>query len=230
MPKRSPAEESHCQDQLVERGSYSKACWLLDRELVVAAPKVLHQGMPGQHDRGTAVLFELRRQVARPRVDWADRAVLAGLARLLPRPTWRGLLVQPATVLRWHRDLVRRRWTQPHRRGRPTVTAELRQLVLRMAKENSRGDPGAAYAGTGATGERLRRAVGGHRSAGAAGPGADLWLPAAAVGAGRVRRPLQPPPPAPRLGADTAAPVGRTSCPGVGWEGSATRSARWADT
>ena len=51
----------------------------------------------------------LRRQPARPRVDWADRAVLAGLARLLPRPVWRGLHEQPATLLRWHRDLVRRR-------------------------------------------------------------------------------------------------------------------------
>jgi hypothetical protein len=47
----------------------------------------------------------LRRQVARPRVDWADRAVLAGLARLLPRPAWHGMLVQPATLLGWHRDL-----------------------------------------------------------------------------------------------------------------------------
>jgi len=78
----------------------------------------------------------LRRRVVRPRVDWADRAILAGLARLLPRHIWRGLLVQPATLLRWHRNLVRRRWTHPHRRGRPTVTAQLRQLVLRMAKEN----------------------------------------------------------------------------------------------
>jgi hypothetical protein len=70
----------------------------------------------------------LQRQVARPQVDWADRAVLAGLARLLPSPAWRGLFVQPATLLRWHRDLVRRRWTYPHQRGRPAVSTELRAL------------------------------------------------------------------------------------------------------
>jgi hypothetical protein len=63
----------------------------------------------------------LRRRVARPRVNWADRAVLAGLAWLLPRPVWRDLFVQPATLLRWHRELVRRRWTYQHRRGRPTL-------------------------------------------------------------------------------------------------------------
>jgi putative transposase len=78
----------------------------------------------------------LRRQVTRPRMDWADRAVLAGLARLLPRPAWQGLFVQPTTLLRWHRDLVRRRWTYPYRRGRPAVATELRALVLRLAREN----------------------------------------------------------------------------------------------
>jgi putative transposase len=58
------------------------------------------------------------------------------MPRLLPRPAWRSLLVQPATLLRWPRDLVRRRWTYPHRRGRPPVAAEVRALVLRLAKEN----------------------------------------------------------------------------------------------
>jgi putative transposase len=78
----------------------------------------------------------LQRQVTRPRVDWADRAVLAGLARLLPRPAWRGLFVQPATLLGWHRDLVRRRWTYAHQRGRPPVSTELRAPVPRLAREN----------------------------------------------------------------------------------------------
>jgi hypothetical protein len=78
----------------------------------------------------------LRRQVTRPPVDWADRAVLAGLAWLVPRPSWNGLFVRPETLLRWHRDLVRRRWSYPQRRGRPTVAAELRSLVLRLAREN----------------------------------------------------------------------------------------------
>jgi hypothetical protein len=79
----------------------------------------------------------LRRHVARPRIDWADRALLAGLARLLPRGRWGVLLVRPATVLGWHRDLVRHRWTYLHRRGRPAMAAQLRGLVLRPARENS---------------------------------------------------------------------------------------------
>jgi putative transposase len=78
----------------------------------------------------------LRRGVTRPRVNWADRAVLAGLARLLPRPSWHRLFVRPETLLRWHRELVRRRWTYRHRRGRPAMAAELQGLVLRLAREN----------------------------------------------------------------------------------------------
>jgi transposase InsO family protein len=78
----------------------------------------------------------LRRQVVRPRLDWADRVVLVGLARLLPRPSWNRVFVRPETLLRWHQDLVRRRWSYPHRRGRPAVTAELRALVVRLAREN----------------------------------------------------------------------------------------------
>jgi putative transposase len=78
----------------------------------------------------------LRRQVARPRVDWADRALLAGLARLLSRPSWNRLFVRPQTLLRWHRDLVRRRWCHPHRRGRPSTSSELRTLMLRLSREN----------------------------------------------------------------------------------------------
>jgi hypothetical protein len=79
----------------------------------------------------------LRGQVARPRVDWADRGMLAGLARLLPRRLWDGFFVRPGTLLRWHRDLVRRRWIYPSQRGRPSVTAEIRNLVLWLASENS---------------------------------------------------------------------------------------------
>jgi putative transposase len=79
----------------------------------------------------------LRRQVARPRVGTADRALLATLTQLLPRARWRSLLVRPETLLRWHRELVRRRWTYESRRpGRPPLAARARQLILRLAAEN----------------------------------------------------------------------------------------------
>ncbi|MCA1698381.1 MAG: integrase core domain-containing protein [Actinobacteria bacterium] len=82
-------------------------------------------------------LHVLRRQIARPRIESADRVLLAALSRFLPRPSWQPFLVQPAMLLRWHRELVRRRWTyQGRRRGRPTLATDLRQLVLRLAAEN----------------------------------------------------------------------------------------------
>ncbi|MFF4875472.1 helix-turn-helix domain-containing protein [Micromonospora sp. NPDC000668] len=82
----------------------------------------------------------LRRQVHRPDLQPEDRVVLAALSRLLPRPQWSAFFVTPATLLRWHRQLIARHWTYPHaRRGRQPVDRELRKLVLRLAAENPTG-------------------------------------------------------------------------------------------
>ena len=82
-------------------------------------------------------LTVLRRQTRRPRLSWADRALISTLTRLLPTPRRLGLLVTPATILRWHRQLVARRWTtQPVRPGRPAIPAGLCALVVRLATEN----------------------------------------------------------------------------------------------
>jgi hypothetical protein len=80
----------------------------------------------------------LRRQPRRAPVRPVDRAFLAALTRALPRSAWSGLSVRPATVLRGHRQLVRRRWTYPHRRppGRPPLDRRNQALTLRLAREN----------------------------------------------------------------------------------------------
>ena len=85
-------------------------------------------------------LAVLGRHVARPRFLPVDRAFLATLARLLSRERWAAFLVTPATLLRWHRELVARSWTYP-RHGRPAPNAvddEVVALVLRLARENPR--------------------------------------------------------------------------------------------
>lgn len=84
-------------------------------------------------------LAVLRRQVKRPTYRASDRAFLAATSRVLRREAWRSFLVRPETLFRWHRQLVARKWTRPHRRpGRPTVDPEIRRLVHRLARENPR--------------------------------------------------------------------------------------------
>jgi putative transposase len=81
----------------------------------------------------------LRRQVGRPKLRPADRALLAAAAWHLPRSSRETRLVTPGTLLRWHRALVRRKWRQTDGRpGRPRLSAEIRELVLRLARENPR--------------------------------------------------------------------------------------------
>ena len=98
----------------------------------------------GQRASKDIELLVLRHEIAmlhrthpRPRVDWADRAVLAVLIRLLPRQLRAHRLVTPGTVLRWHRHLVTKKWTYPNRTGRRPVSPEIAALIKRLATENT---------------------------------------------------------------------------------------------
>jgi putative transposase len=84
---------------------------------------------------GVAVL---RRQVARPKPDWADRAVIAALTRLLPTHLRLHRIVTPGTLLAWHRRLIKNKWTYPTTSGRPPVPEEIRELVQRLVRQNPR--------------------------------------------------------------------------------------------
>lgn len=82
----------------------------------------------------------LRRHVRQPHLRRTDRVFLAATSRILPRVAWSSFLVTPQTLLRWHRELVRRKWTYRRRRpvGRPPLAEDVRELALRMARENPR--------------------------------------------------------------------------------------------
>lgn len=75
----------------------------------------------------------------RPRLEMADRTLLAALSRVLPRADWRSFLVRPDTLLRWHRELVRRRWTYSRGPGRPPIAAGLRELISAWLPRTRRG-------------------------------------------------------------------------------------------
>jgi putative transposase len=80
----------------------------------------------------------LRHQTTRPTITTVDRLLLAAASRLLPRERWRSFMITPATLLRWHRRLVAKRWTDARPVGRPPIRAEIRALVIRLARENPR--------------------------------------------------------------------------------------------
>jgi hypothetical protein len=94
----------------------------------------------------------LRRQVARPKPDWADRAVIAALARLLPRHLRIQRIVTPGTLLAWHRCLVKKKWTYPNTIGRPPVPEEIREIgPVAGQAEPASGDTAASRANSSAS-------------------------------------------------------------------------------
>ena len=105
----------------------------------------------------------LQRQVTRPRLNRLDRVLLAAASRRLTKTSWSSFLVRPETLLRWHRELVRKKWSyrrtgQP---GRPSVDADVRDLIVRLGRENPRwGFSGSAGSCSSSGSGSLRRRSG----------------------------------------------------------------------
>ena len=123
--------------------------WSLLYLVVRALVRLLVSGGRGDRDGGAKdlevlvlrhQLRVLQRTAGRPKLGTIDRMLLAAVSRAIPRDRWVAFLVTPATLLRWHRELVKRKWTyhRTGRPGRPPIDAELRALILRLARENPR--------------------------------------------------------------------------------------------
>jgi putative transposase len=114
--------------------------------IVRALARLLRAGGPddGAKDLEILVLRHqlrvLQRRSGPPRFRAVDRVLLAMASRSIPRERWVSLIVTPATLLRWHRELVRRKWTYGRvgRPGRPSLDPDIRELIVRLARENPR--------------------------------------------------------------------------------------------
>jgi putative transposase len=114
--------------------------------IVKVAARLLALGRSNGSSRDLEILVlqhqvrVLQRKAGRPRLRPLDRAVMAAASRILPRERWVSFIVTPQTILRWHRELVQRKWTYGRRGnpGRPPIDPEVRELILRLARENPR--------------------------------------------------------------------------------------------
>ena len=129
-----------------QRFFYHPAMLFLLYLIVKVAARLLALGRSDGSSRDLEILVlqhqvrVLQRKAGRPRLRPLDRAVMAAESRILPRERWISFIVTPQTILRWHRELVRRKWTYGRRGnpGRPPIDPEVRELILRLARENPR--------------------------------------------------------------------------------------------
>jgi putative transposase len=132
--------------------------YLFMRTLVAFIIGTRKRGQDGTKDLEILVLRHqlrvLQRTASPPRLRTIDRVLLAAASRVPPRERWVAFPVTPATLLRWHRELVRRKWTyrRAGRPGRPPIDAAIRTLILRLARENPAGAASGSRASSGSLG------------------------------------------------------------------------------